>query len=89
LKQPLEHQTTHGFWRLYNALPDDIRDLADRNYGLLKNDPKHPSLHFKGIGGNRWSVRIGLNYRALAQEDNMVFTWVWIGTHEEYNRLTK
>jgi hypothetical protein len=89
LKQPLKHQTTHTFWKLYAQLPDDIRELADRNYELLANDPKHPSLHLKNIGSNRWSVRIGLHFRALAQEDDMVFTWVWIGTHEVYDRLIK
>ena len=54
---------------------------------MLKSDPKHPSLHFKNIGRNRWSVRIGRNFRALALEREMVFTWVWIGNHEDYDRL--
>jgi hypothetical protein len=89
LKQSFEHQTTQKFWTLYRELPADIRDLADRNYELLKSDPKHPSLHFKNIGRNRWSVRIGLHFRALALEHDMVFTWVWIGPHEEYDRLVK
>ncbi len=66
-----------------------MRELADRNFQLLKSDPKHPSLHFKTIGRNRWSVRIGRNFRALAQERDMVFTWVWIGSHEEYDRLIR
>jgi hypothetical protein len=74
---------------LYEKLPDDIRALADRNYNVLANDPKHPSLHFKNIGDNRWSVRIGRDFRALAQEEKKVFTWVWIGAHEEYDRLIK
>jgi hypothetical protein len=87
LKRPLKHQATQKFWKLYGELPCDIRDLADRNYELLRSDPRHPSLHFKNIDRNRWSVRIGLNFRALASERDMVFTWVWIGPHEEYDRL--
>jgi hypothetical protein len=38
---------------------------GDRNYALLKDNPQHPSLHFKKVGKYR-SVRIGLRYRALA-----------------------
>lgn len=49
---------------LLNALPKNVRDLADKNYELLKANPKHPSLHFKQIG-NLWSVRVGKRYRAL------------------------
>ena len=36
-----------------------VRELADKNFALLKQDPKHPSLHFKRLKGNLWSVRIG------------------------------
>ncbi len=86
---PLKHQATHKFWALYDQLPKDIRQLADRNYELLSKDPKHPSLHFKTIGRNRWSVRIGRDFRALALERDMVFSWVWIGPHNEYDRLIK
>jgi hypothetical protein len=58
----LNHYASPRFWALYEALPSDIRDLADKNYQLLKSDPRHPSL--KRIG-KFWSVRIGLQYRAL------------------------
>ncbi len=51
----------------YRRLPGDVRRLADESYRLLRRDPKHPSLHFKRIG-RFWSVRVGLNYRALAVE---------------------
>jgi hypothetical protein len=34
---------------LYRALPADIRALADKNFALLKSDPRHPSLHLKRI----------------------------------------
>lgn len=63
-----------------------VRELAQDNFKLLKNDPKHPSLHFKRIG-NFWSARVGRNYRALAVEDGKDFIWVWIGSHAEYDRL--
>jgi hypothetical protein len=55
---------------------------------LLKDDPSHPSLHFKKVG-NLWSVSAGINYRALAVEDGADFIWVWIGPHDEHRRLIK
>jgi len=45
-------------------------------------------LHFKKVGAF-WSARVGIHYRALAFEDKDDFIWVWIGTHEEYDRLIK
>ncbi len=80
------HRTTERFWRCFDKLPETVQELANRNFKILKTDPKHPSLHFKKVG-TFWSARIGLDYRALAVEDNPDFTWVWIGTHDEYERL--
>ncbi len=48
----------------------------------------HPSLHFKKVG-KFWSVRIGLNHRALAVGDGEDYMWVWIGTHDEYEKVIK
>lgn len=30
-----------------------------------------------------------MNHRALALKDEENYIWVWIGTHEEYERLIK
>jgi len=46
----LKHFALPKFWALYEALPNDIRALADKNFELLKSDSRHPSLHFKKIG---------------------------------------
>jgi hypothetical protein len=80
------HHTSERFWHCFSQLPPHIQDLALRNFQLLKNNPRHPSLRFKKVGFF-WSVRIGLNYRALAVEDGQDFIWVWIGTHDEYERM--
>lgn len=80
------HRTTTRFWSCFHALPQDIQHLARKNYELLKQNPRHPSLHFKKIG-KLWSARVGKNHRALAMEDESGYIWVWIGTHEEYDRL--
>ena len=70
----------------YGCLPIDIRNLADKNFQLLKADSSHPSLHFKKVG-KVWSARVGSNYRAVATSIEDGFLWVWIGTHAEYDKL--
>lgn len=84
----MKHFASSGFWRAYEALPLHIRELADKNYALLKEDQQHPSLHFKKTG-RFWSVRIGIRYRALAVEIEGGVLWFWIGSHAEYDTLIK
>ena len=74
------------FWKFYEQLPKEIQELADAKYELLKNDPRHPSLHFKKVG-RMWSARVGIHYRAAAVEDGFDIVWFWIGHHSEYDRL--
>jgi hypothetical protein len=82
----LKHYASPKFWILYRGLPASVRDLADKNFQLLKADPQHPSLHFKKIG-TLWSVRIGLHHRALATEIEGNVHWIWIGTHADYDKI--
>ena len=82
------HRTTARFWSCFETLPHTVQETARKKYELLKNNPQHPSLHFKRIG-KFWSARCGINYRALAVPDDDDFIWVWIGTHREYERLLK
>ena len=82
----MTHRATPRFWACYRLLPAEIQKLADRDYQLLRNDPRHPSLHLKKVG-SLWSVRVGLHYRALAVEDGSDLIWAWIGTHAEYDQI--
>jgi hypothetical protein len=82
----LKHFATPQFWRLYHQLPKEIRDLADKNFALLKADSKHPSLQFKKIE-NLWSVRAGRSYRALGVDRPEGVVWFWIGSHADYDGL--
>jgi len=82
----VRHRATPDFWSLYRRLPADVRLLADRCFQLLRNDPRHPSLHFKRIG-RFWSARVGLHYRAVAVADGNDVIWFWIGPHDEYDAL--
>jgi hypothetical protein len=82
----LRHHATPSFWACYRALPAAIQHLADQAYERLKQDPRHPSLHFKKVG-RYWSARVGISYRALAVEAPDGLVWFWIGTHAEYDKL--
>ncbi len=73
------------FWGLHEKLPEDIRELADKSFALLKENPEHPSLHLKMVG-RYWSLRIGEKNRALGVEvDEKGLLWCWIGSHAEYD----
>ena len=70
----MRHFASPAFWDAYGKLSDNVRALADKNYALLKENPQHPSLHFKKVGRFR-SVRVGLRYRALAVEADDDLLW--------------
>ena len=84
----MKHFASPSFWSAYDALPLSVKRVADRNYDLLKRNPKYPSLHLKKIG-RHWSVRVGIHYRALAVEIEDGLIWFWIGSHAEYDKLIK
>jgi hypothetical protein len=80
---------TRRFWDLFTSLPGDVQKLAVKNYHLWRRDPYHPSLRFRRLKGSkdRFSVRVGDHYRALGRLESDRVIWVWIGSHEEYDRL--
>jgi len=82
----VKHSASSRFWAQYSALPTEVRELADKNFRLLKTDSSHPSLHFKKLG-KVWSARVGLHYRALAVEVDGGYLWVWIGSHAQYDKM--
>lgn len=79
--------TTPSFWKAYAALPREIKEQAQRNYQLWQQNSLHPSLHFKKVGKNLWSVRISNDYRALAIKKGDDYYWFWLGSHDEYENL--
>ena len=84
----MRHLASSKFWAAYDRLPEQIRELADKNYALLKENPQHPSLQFKKVG-RFWSVRIGLRYRALSVETGSDLVWFWIGSHADYDAMIR
>jgi hypothetical protein len=63
----VRHFGSPSFWEAYAKLPENIRALANKNYALLKENLRHPSLQLKKVG-RFWSVRVGSRYRALGVE---------------------
>ncbi len=84
----MNHLASPKFWQAFKKLPDSIQELSNKNFELLKQNPRHPSLQFKKVG-KFWSVRVGLKYRALAIEHTDDLIWFWIGTHADYDKFLK
>ena len=84
----LKHFADPDFWFYYRQLPEEIRVLADKNFDLLKSDPRHPSVRLKKVG-SLYSARLGLHYRELAKERSDGLQWFWIGHHSTYDRLLR
>jgi hypothetical protein len=85
----VKSKCTRRFWKLLDALPAHVQVRATKSYALWKNDLNHPSLGFKKLkgGGNRFSVRVGDHHRAIGHVVGESVEWVWIGSHEDYNKL--
>jgi hypothetical protein len=78
-----------AFLNCLGRLPKSVRRHAARAYRLWQKNPNHTSLHFKRVNESEpiYSVRIGLDYRALGYWEGDTVTWFWIGTHGEYDAL--
>jgi len=82
------HHASGRFWDAYNKLEPQVQEQADKQFDLLKRNPRHPSLQLKKVGAV-WSARGNLTIRALAAEHDGDFVWFWIGDHREYERLIR
>jgi len=85
------HRANAEFWKEYRALPSDVRERADKQFAMLKVNPRHPSLNFKKLserwGLELWSARVTLKYRALAVKVDDEYVWFWIGEHDIYEGM--
>lgn len=83
--------TVKSYWKSYKGLPKKIQRDADRKFDLWKKNPFHPSLNFKCVNTeyNIWSVRVTMDYRALAVRNKKSVIWYWIGDHNKYEQLLK
>jgi hypothetical protein len=46
----IDQFTTPDYCFCYRHLPAEVRELADKNFALLQQDPHHPSLRLKKTG---------------------------------------
>ncbi len=76
-------QTTKPFDEDYAALPESLKERADKQFILLMENPHHPSLRLKKIKGhpNIWEGRITKSYRFTFQILGEVYLLRRIGTH--------
>jgi hypothetical protein len=81
--------TTERFRKALADLPERIRRQAREAYKLFKQDPYHSALRFKQVHPSKpiFSVRIGVDYRAVGIRNEGEIVWFWIGTHEDYDKL--
>jgi hypothetical protein len=82
----MRHFATPEFWQHFEHLPEEVQRLAEKDFELLKKDPRYPSLRLKKAG-KFWTVRVGIHYRAIAKERTEGLNWFWIGHHSEYDKL--
>jgi hypothetical protein len=82
----MKSATLPSFWKAYFSLPAPVRRAARKTYRLWRDNPWHPSLHFKCIDAEEdvWSVRITRSYRAVGVFEGDTVTWFWTGSHDEY-----
>ena len=78
-----------SFWRAYGQLAESTKRDARRAYALFAQDPGYPSLRFKKLScyPDVWSVRVSAQYRAVGQRSGDEITWVWIGSHNDFDKL--
>ena len=81
-------QANATFWALYQALPALVRAQARQAFHLFLENPDHPGLRFKKLNGfdALWSVRFGDGYRAVGQRQGNTIIWLWIGTHQAFDK---
>lgn len=63
--------------------------MAVEAFKAWQQDPGSPSLRFKRVHEDPpvYSVRIGIQWRALGVRDGDEMTWFWIGSHKDYDSL--
>lgn len=84
----VQSKTLPEFWERYYKLPEGIQRRADKQFALFAENHRHSSVQLKPVG-EFWSARVTDAYRSLAVREGNVFTWFWIGPHDEYERILK
>lgn len=85
----MKSRATPSFWRALRGLSAADQHAARLAFQQFNADPSHNSLRFKKLAAHDrlWSVRVTLRIRAVGHRDGETITWVWIGSHAEFDRL--
>lgn len=95
LKTSFRSVRTTKFMKCLEKLPADVQAQAQEAFKTWKQDPS--KVDFKPLEAYQkevWSAHVGRRYRALAariqdETGRPAYVWMWIGSHEEYNKLCK
>ena len=84
----MKSRTVADFWKLFDKLPPTVQRRAYKAYRLWRTNPFAHSLRFKRVSSSEpiYSVRIGLEYRALGLLVDDTIYWYFIGDHDAYER---
>ncbi len=85
----MRSEGTTDFWAAYHQLPLHVREQARAAYRRFRDNPHHPSLHFRRVHATKpiYSARIGRGWRAVGVRTDDLMIWFWIGSHAEYDHL--
>ena len=89
----VESVRTRRFRRLFDNLPSQIQETARRKFEMFKENPFHSSFRRKVIQSTvhypnpHYEFRITRDYRATCFVDSDTYVWLFIGTHEEFDRM--
>ena len=62
--------------------------VGPQNYEYWLKNIRHPATRFKPFYGRMYSARVGDHYRAVGYfSAPNEFIWIWIGSHEDYNKF--
>lgn len=77
-------QTTKRFDEDYRALPQDIKQRANKQFALLLTNPRHPSPRLKRMAGHPeiWEGSTTMKYRFTFQIAGDTYILRRIGEHE-------
>lgn len=77
-------QTTKPFDRDYSALPESVKEWADKQFLILMENPSHPSLRLKKIKDHPsiWEGRVTKSYRFTFHISGEIYILRRIGTHD-------
>lgn len=80
-------EATRTFIKLYKKLPAEIQKRVKKSLTLFQENPSHPSLGHKKIGGytNIYEMRVSQNYRITYTREGDRAILRKEGTHDLLN----